>query len=51
LVYAAKAFDVETVIINGRIVMENREMQTLNVENVMDIAEKAKNNLLKRLAS
>jgi 5-methylthioadenosine/S-adenosylhomocysteine deaminase len=51
LVYAAKAFDVETVIINGRIVMENREMQTLNVEKVMDMAEKAKNNLLERLKS
>ncbi|MEM2994993.1 MAG: amidohydrolase [Candidatus Bathyarchaeia archaeon] len=51
LVYATKASDVETVIINGRIVMENREMQTLNIKNVMDMAEKVKNNLLERLKS
>lgn len=49
LVYATEASDVETVIINGRIVMENRKIQTLNVKNVMDMAEKAKNNLLERL--
>jgi 5-methylthioadenosine/S-adenosylhomocysteine deaminase len=51
LVYAAKASDVETVIINGKIVMENRKIQTLSIENVMRMAEKAKNNLLKRVKS
>ncbi|MEM2971566.1 MAG: amidohydrolase [Candidatus Bathyarchaeia archaeon] len=51
LVYATKASDVETVIINGRIVMENRKIQTLNMENVMGMAEKAKNNLLEKLKS
>jgi 5-methylthioadenosine/S-adenosylhomocysteine deaminase len=49
LVYAAKASDVETVIINGRIVMENRKSTTLNIEKVMDMVEKAKNNLLSKL--
>jgi 5-methylthioadenosine/S-adenosylhomocysteine deaminase len=49
LVYAAKASDVETVIINGRIVMENRKLTTLSTEKVMDIVEKTKNNLLSKL--
>ncbi|MDI6847047.1 MAG: amidohydrolase [Candidatus Bathyarchaeia archaeon] len=50
LVYAAKAADVETVIINGKIVMENKKLTTLNVEKVMEMAEKTKNSLLERLA-
>ena len=49
LVYAAKASDVETVIINGKIVMENRKLTMLNIEKVMDAVEKAKNNLLSKL--
>jgi 5-methylthioadenosine/S-adenosylhomocysteine deaminase len=51
LVYAAKSGDVETVIINGRIVMENGKLTTVNVERVMDAAEKAKINLLNRLSA
>ena len=49
LVYAAKASDVETVIINGKIIMENRKLITLNIEKVMEIIEKTKNNLLSKL--
>ena len=49
LVYAAKTSDVETVIINGRIVMENGKFTMLNIEKVMDMVEKAKNNLLSKL--
>lgn len=49
LVYAAKASDIETVIINGRIVMENGKLTMLNIEKVMDVVEKAKNNLLSKL--
>jgi 5-methylthioadenosine/S-adenosylhomocysteine deaminase len=30
LVYAAKASDVESVVINGRLVMQNRKLLTLN---------------------
>jgi 5-methylthioadenosine/S-adenosylhomocysteine deaminase len=48
LVYAAKSSDVETVIINGRIVMEDRQLATLDVEKVMAMAEKAKTDLLDR---
>jgi 5-methylthioadenosine/S-adenosylhomocysteine deaminase len=49
LVYAVKAFDVEIVIINGRIVMENRKLTTLNIKKVMNMVEKAKSNLLSKL--
>jgi 5-methylthioadenosine/S-adenosylhomocysteine deaminase len=49
LVYAAKSADVETVIINGKIVMENRRLTTLNVEHVMEMVKKAKNRLFERL--
>ncbi|MGQ9506677.1 MAG: amidohydrolase [Candidatus Bathycorpusculaceae bacterium] len=51
MVYAAKASDVETVIINGKIIMENRTFKTLNIERVMALAEKAKNNLLRRVSA
>ncbi|MEM3054226.1 MAG: amidohydrolase [Candidatus Bathyarchaeia archaeon] len=51
LVYAAKSADVETVIINGKIVMENRKLTTLNIEKVMEAAEKAKTRLLERIKS
>ncbi|MGQ9529933.1 MAG: amidohydrolase family protein [Candidatus Bathycorpusculaceae bacterium] len=49
MVYAVKASDIETVIINGKIVMENRLINTLNIENVMALAEKAKEKLLKKV--
>lgn len=49
LIYAAKSSDVETVIINGKIVMENRRLTTLDVYKVMEMVEKAKNRLLERL--
>ncbi|MEM3565507.1 MAG: amidohydrolase [Candidatus Bathyarchaeia archaeon] len=49
LVYAAKSSDVETVIINGKIVMENRRLTTLNVEKIMKMVEKTKNRLLEKL--
>jgi len=49
LVYAARAADVETVLINGKIVMENRQVKTVNVAKILDIAEKTKENLLNRL--
>lgn len=49
MVYAAKSSDVETLIVNGKIIMENRELKTIKVEQVMEMAEKAKNNLLDKL--
>jgi 5-methylthioadenosine/S-adenosylhomocysteine deaminase len=50
MVYAAKPADAETVMINGDIVLENRQVTGLKVEDVMDMVEKAKRALLKRLA-
>jgi 5-methylthioadenosine/S-adenosylhomocysteine deaminase len=50
LVYAVKSADVETVTINGKIVMEDRKLTTLNIGKVMEVAEKAKNSLRERLA-
>ncbi len=49
LVYAVNASDVETVLINGKIVMENRKLTTLNIEKVMEGVEKTKNSLLNKL--
>ncbi len=40
LVYAANGADVETVIIDGRIVMKNRKLLTLDEDTVMQEAKK-----------
>jgi len=50
LVYAVKGADVETVLVNGRIVMENRKVKTVDVREVMRKATKAKADILERLA-
>ncbi|MGB9713992.1 MAG: amidohydrolase [Candidatus Bathyarchaeales archaeon] len=50
LVYAVKAADVETVLINGKIVMENKKITALDIDKVVEMAEKAKNNLLSKVA-
>lgn len=51
LVYAMSGADVDTVLINGKIVMENRILLTINEEEVMqkvrEIAVKVKNSLRK----
>lgn len=47
--YAVKGSDVETVIVNGKIVMEERRLTTVDVERVMENAEKAKRILLEKL--
>ncbi|MEM3731440.1 MAG: amidohydrolase [Candidatus Bathyarchaeia archaeon] len=49
LVYVVKASDVETVIINGKIIMENRKLTTLKIEKIMELAEKAKNKLFEKI--
>ena len=49
LVYSAKASDVDTVLINGKIVMEERELKTIDVEKILEKAEKTKDSLLSRL--
>jgi 5-methylthioadenosine/S-adenosylhomocysteine deaminase len=50
MVYSAKASDVDTVLINGKIVMENREITTIDIHEVLEMAEKTKERLLTRLA-
>ena len=51
LVYAASGADVDTVIINGKVVMENRKLLTINEQDVMqkvrEIAVKVKESLRK----
>ena len=48
IVYSARASDVETVIVNGKILMENRKVKSLDESFVMEKAEKAAFNLLSR---
>jgi 5-methylthioadenosine/S-adenosylhomocysteine deaminase len=49
LVYAARPSDADTVMINGKVVMKNRQLTTTNIQKVMDMAERTKDNLLSRL--
>ncbi|MDH5418859.1 MAG: amidohydrolase [Candidatus Bathyarchaeota archaeon] len=49
LVYSAGPSDVDTVLINGKIVMENRKTTTIDVHQVLEMAEKTKERLLARL--
>ena len=51
LVYSARASDGDTVLINGKTVMENREITTIDVHKVLEMAEKTKEKLLARLQS
>lgn len=51
LVYATKASDVETVIINGRIVMRNRRLLTLNETAVKNEARAFREKIIKSLGS
>jgi len=49
LVYSARAADVETVLVNGKIVMEDRKLKTVDMEKVLEKAEETKDSLLSRL--
>jgi len=51
LVYATKASDVETVIINGRLVMRNRRLLTLNEAAVKNDARSFRDRIIKSLGS
>jgi len=50
LVYATKSWDVETVIINGRIVMKDRSLLTLNETAIKNGARIFRERILKSLA-
>jgi len=49
LVYAAKSSDVKTVLVDGQIVVGDGELKTMSLEKVMEMAEKAREDLLSRL--
>lgn len=51
LVYATKAADVQTVIINGRIVMRDRRLLTLNETTVKTEARALRDQIIKSLAT
>ena len=51
LVYATKGNDVETVIINGRIVMRDRRLLTLNEAEIKASAQKYRDQVAKSLAT
>lgn len=48
LVYAAQSSDIQTVMINGQIVMENRQMKTVDEERVIFELERSAKNLVSR---
>ncbi len=49
LVYAAESADVDTVICNGRILMENRILRTLDEGSILKQAEKTARRLIDSL--
>ena len=51
LVYATKASDVETVIINGRLIMRNRRLLTLNETSVKNDARAFRDRIIKSLGT
>jgi 5-methylthioadenosine/S-adenosylhomocysteine deaminase len=51
LVYATKASDVETVIVNGRIVMRDRRLLTLNEAEIKNSARIFRERIIKSLSS
>jgi len=48
VVYSARGSDVDTVIVDGRVLMENREVKTLDEEKVIENAQKTAWDLVSR---
>jgi 5-methylthioadenosine/S-adenosylhomocysteine deaminase len=48
-VYAGNSFDVDTVLVNGKVLLRHKEFTTLDVEKVKSEAERTKNKLLSML--
>ncbi len=48
MVYSARGSDVETVIVDGNVLMEEREVKTLEEEDVMERAKETALDLLAR---
>jgi 5-methylthioadenosine/S-adenosylhomocysteine deaminase len=51
VVHCAKATDVQTVIVDGRVLMKNRELQSADEGQVIDLARKSNQDLMARLRS
>ena len=49
MVYAVRSSDVRTVLVDGEIVVEDRELKTMDLADIMEEATKAKEDLLSRL--
>jgi cytosine/adenosine deaminase-related metal-dependent hydrolase len=50
LIYSAHSSDVDSVIIEGRLVMNNRELLTLDEQRVLTVAREQTRKLMARLA-
>jgi hypothetical protein len=48
LVYSALGSDVDTVIVDGRVLMQHRKFTTLNVTEILDKAQEAFKNILSK---
>jgi len=48
MVYSARGSDVETVIVDGKVLMEGREVKTLDEDDVMERAKEVALDLLAR---
>jgi len=49
IIYSVKAADVETVMVKGKIIVENRKVTTVKVDSILRMAEKTKEKLLNTL--
>ncbi|RLI09945.1 N-ethylammeline chlorohydrolase [Candidatus Bathyarchaeota archaeon] len=49
LVYAARSSDVKDVFVDGELVVEDGELKTMDLEDILEMAAKAKEDLLSRL--
>ena len=49
LVYATKSSDVETVIINGKIIVKERKILTTDMQDLLNKVQKTKDQILDRI--
>lgn len=48
LAYSVQGSDVDTMIVDGKIIMENRDIKTLDTEKIMFFAERISKDLINR---
>ncbi|MFX0068204.1 MAG: amidohydrolase [Promethearchaeota archaeon] len=49
LAYAVRGSDVETTIVNGKVIVENRKLQTVDVDKLMEEVVRVRDDILSRL--